>query len=480
MELRANDGRVIVRVRISYLATVAVALLLLFLGHRMATRNLLIFQDETQDVAMATALGLLGWETTHAPENDDDFMFMPLGEMLVFEAEISRGPRRGEVVTVAQVFDAFMDDMTREVRPGDLIFIVNIEGEWFFRGFSQEVTRATVRATGQRIMPSDEFTFMIQGERLVFEAEITRGARRGEIITATQSFGGFIEEGLREVRPGDSILLINFGEEWFFNGFFRTNRLLVLGLLFALCVLFFGRKKGFNTILSLGFTCAAVFAVFIPSILSGMNIYIMAVLVCVYTTVVTLLLVVGFNRKSFAAAVGCLSGIAATGIITLIMDRVLFLTGVVDEHSRFLMFLPIDGTINLRAIVFAGIIIGAMGAIMDVAMSISSSLWEIKEKARHIKFESLLKSGMNIGRDIFGTMANTLILAYIGTSLSVILILLVYTDSLLSLMNMEMIIVEILQALAGSFGILLTMPLTSFFCASFFLKDKRSVRSMRG
>jgi len=153
------------------------------------------------------------------------------------------------------------------------------------------------------------------------------------------------------------------------------------------------------------------------------------------------------------------------------MDRVLFLTGILDEHSRFLMFLPIEGTINLRAIVFAGIIIGAMGAIMDVAMSISSAMWEIKESAGRIKFEALLRSGMNIGRDIFGTMANTLILAYIGTSLSVILILLVYTDSLTSLLNMEMIVVEILQALTGSLGILFTIPLTSLFCSTIYLRD---------
>ena len=198
----------------------------------------------------------------------------------------------------------------------------------------------------------------------------------------------------------------------------------------------------------------------------------MALLVCAYTTIVTLSIVIGFNKKSLAAAVGCMSGIAVTGLITIIMDRVLFLTGILDEHSRFLIFLPIEGTINLRAIVFSGIIIGAMGAIMDVAMSISSAMWEIKESAGKIKFEALLRSGMTIGRDIFGTMANTLILAYIGTSLSVILILLVYTDSLTSLLNMEMIVVEILQALTGSFGILFTIPLTSLFCSTIYLKDK--------
>jgi uncharacterized membrane protein len=154
------------------------------------------------------------------------------------------------------------------------------------------------------------------------------------------------------------------------------------------------------------------------------------------------------------------------------MDKVLFLSGIVDEHSRYIANLPVEIPINLKAIIFAGIIIGAMGAIMDVAMSISSSLWEVKEKAGSIDFKTLFRSGLTIGRDIMGSMANTLILAYIGTSLSVVLILSVYSSSFLSLFNTEMIVVEILQALAGSLGLLFALPLTAFFCSVFYLRKK--------
>jgi uncharacterized membrane protein len=256
-----------------------------------------------------------------------------------------------------------------------------------------------------------------------------------------------------------------------FNGYYRLNKLIWLGIIFIFCVLIFGGKKGFNTILSLGLTCAAVFAVFIPSILSGKNIYLMALLVCTYTTAMTLLIVIGFNKKSIATAIGCISGILVTGLIIIIMDRVLRLTGIVDEHSRYLAYLPVEPPINLRAIIFGGIIIGTMGAIMDVSMSISSSLWEVKEQARNIKFNALFRSGLTIGRDIFGATAYTLILAYIGSSLSIVLILSVYTGSLGALFNMEMIVVEILQALAGGFGILLAMPLTALFCSAIYLKE---------
>ena len=131
--------------------------------------------------------------------------------------------------------------------------------------------------------------------------------------------------------------------------------------------------------------------------------------------------------------------------------------------------------IDLKAIIFAAILIGALGAIMDVSMSISSSLWEVKEKSGATSFNTLFRSGMNIGRDVMGTMANTLILAYIGSSLSIVLLLSAYSTSLIYLLNREMIVVEILQALVGSFGILFAMPLTSFICAIIYKENSERI-----
>ena len=110
------------------------------------------------------------------------------------------------------------------------------------------------------------------------------------------------------------------------------------------------------------------------------------------------------------------------------------------------------------------IVIGAMGAVMDVAMDISSSLNELHERAPKLGFTELFKSGMNIGRDVMGTMANTLVLAYIGSSLCSILIYITYSSSLLELLNRENIAVEMLQSITGSLAILLTIPLTTLVC----------------
>ena len=120
----------------------------------------------------------------------------------------------------------------------------------------------------------------------------------------------------------------------------------------------------------------AIFYVFIPAILAGRNIYIATIIVCLYAILSTLLTVVGPNKKALASIVGCLSGVLLAGLLMLALDTFLNLTGFVDHEMQFLTML--ENPLDLRAIIFAGVTIGAVGAIMDVAMSISSSLWELR------------------------------------------------------------------------------------------------------
>lgn len=119
-------------------------------------------------------------------------------------------------------------------------------------------------------------------------------------------------------------------------------------------------------------------------------------------------------KKTIATIIGCISGTVIAALGTAIMSEVLGLTGYVDEHSYYLTLLNTETPIDLTAIIFAAITIGAVGAIMDVAMDLSSSLYELSEQVPDMTFGKLCKSGFSIGRDIMGTMANTLVLAYIG------------------------------------------------------------------
>ncbi|MDR1157661.1 MAG: YibE/F family protein [Oscillospiraceae bacterium] len=303
----------------------------------------------------------------------------------------------------------------------------------------------------------------------MFEAKIIKGAQFSSIF-AVQETNQNYRSGVKEVEVGDKVIVVReWDASWSFVDYYRIDKIVWLGAAFVLLLLIFGRLKGFHAFLSLGLTCAAIFVVFIPSLLSGQNIYASSMIVCIFSIVVTIFIVTGVNRKSLAAIAGCSGGLIATGILTFLMNAALGITGVLNKDSAFFLYL-FKGShiVNLRAVIFAGIIIGAVGAMMDVAMSISSALWEIKEKAPGLGFGELLKSGFNISRDVMGTMSNTLVLAYIGNSLSVVVILTVYIKSFTELINRELVIIELLQAIIGSLGLLLTMPLASLICAALY------------
>ena len=310
---------------------------------------------------------------------------------------------------------------------------------------------------------------------VTFRAQLLEGPEEGKLVVATQSNEGTMAVQTREVEMGDKVMIYHQqfadgSDQWVFADYVRTDGLAVLGLVFLGLLLLFGRWKGLRTILSLSLTCAAVFAVFLPAVLGGRNIYLWALLTCLYVTLSTLFLLEGFHPKTAAAIAGCLGGVAVAGLLTLLMDRVLHLTGMVDEDSVYLLAMSPDTPIDLRAIIFAGILIGALGAVMDVAISLASALWEVKEQAPGVGLGGLCRSGFAIGRDMMGTMSNTLILAYMGSSLATVLLLVVYNGSLLGLLNREMIVVEILQALVGSIGLLLTAPLTTLISAFLFTR----------
>lgn len=312
-----------------------------------------------------------------------------------------------------------------------------------------------------------------KGKDITFKAKIILGKLKGTEVSALQSIDPFTGASMKEVEEGDKIILYNLDNEgsdneWVLGEYLRTDALLVLGIAFLIFLVIFGRFKGFNTIISLAFTCIAIFAVFIPAVLQGFNIYFWSIITCTFIIAMSFLIIYGANKKSLSAGIGCLVGILVSGILTLIMDKILKLTGLVSEESLYVIRVNPNHPIDLKAIIFAAILIGAIGAIMDVSMSIAAALAEFKEKLEYSPMSLLVKSGMAIGRDIMGTMANTLILAYIGSSLSVVLLLVSYNSSLLELLNKEMIVVEVLQALVGSIGILVTIPVTSLVCASLF------------
>ncbi len=288
------------------------------------------------------------------------------------------------------------------------------------------------------------------------------------ILTAVQVRSDITTENIRRIEVGDDIIVnkTENGTQYYFSEFIRSDAMIVLGIVFAVLLIVFGRTKGLNTILSLVFTCVSIFYVMIPAVLMGKNIYLWTSITCIYITASTLLLVNGANKKSLAAGIGCMGGVMISFMIAKITDLFIRMSGYIDDGSIYLSDLPYP--VDLKAIIYASILIGAIGAIMDVAVELSASLSEISAKVGKISFKELFWSGINIGRETMGTMSNTLILAYIGGGLSGVLLMVANSSSALFLFNMESVIFEILQALAGSIGILFCIPLTSFVCAALY------------
>lgn len=356
-----------------------------------------------------------------------------------------------------------------------------------FTNSDSEVTRATVTQVLDQASDTLELGGNTSYENTVvaFKCEIKSGEDAGKEVEALQTIDGMYagSQYVKAVEPGDKVILIraegatNMDGMWQFSDYYRFDKILILIGIFVVIILLIGRWKGVNTLLSLAFTFCFVFFVFVPAVMSGYNAYLWSCVTCVFTIVMTLILINSISKKTIATIIGCISGTVIAALGTAIMSEVLGLTGYVDEHSYYLTLLNTETPIDLTAIIFAAITIGAVGAIMDVAMDLSSSLYELSEQVPDMTFVKLCKSGFSIGRDIMGTMANTLVLAYIGSSLSCIMILLTYTASSLDLLSREVIVVELLQAVVGSLAILLTVPCTIVICGILYIGHNNKRRT---
>lgn len=322
---------------------------------------------------------------------------------------------------------------------------------------------------------------------ILFSVKLYDGEFKGRTIKAVQMQDDFIALKSDAVKKGDSVIILQLNGDaspsltentpnqeifdnpvFVFEEFYRFSSIMVLLFVFVVLLLIFGGIKGLNTLISLVLTCASLFCWFIPSIFNGANLYVSSISVCLYIIVMTVIIVNGINKKSLASIAGCFGGVLVAAALSVIMKNAMHINGYLNNDSLYLESLLPGGQKDLVAVLFSAIIIGAVGAVMDVSMSLSSALYELAESVKDISFKQLVKSGFAIGRDMMGTMANTLILAYIGSSLSFILVLIAYNSSFLGLLNNQIIAFEIMQALTGSIGILCGIPLTTFIASALY------------
>ncbi len=298
------------------------------------------------------------------------------------------------------------------------------------------------------------------------KVEIKSGRHKGEniivenIIDETFAYNIIVEQGdrvllhLEEDEDGSIIA-------GYISDIERDRYLMYLTVSFILLLIIIGGLKGLKSVITLTITAFAVVKILIPMILKGYNPIILSILICIGIIVITLFIVSGINKKTISSIIGTSGGVLVAGIITLIVGSASNLTGLGNEEAQMLMFIPQGTDFDFRGILFAGIIIGALGAVMDVSMSISSAMSEVESVNPSISTKDLIKSGMNVGKDIMGTMSNTLILAYTGGAIQLMILFLAYDISFVEIINRDMIASEVLRALAGSIGLILSIPLTA-------------------
>ena len=313
----------------------------------------------------------------------------------------------------------------------------------------------------------------------IVELKLLSGEFKGSMVEATSSssylFGAHCEKGMKVVA------IVNESNGELVASVYSQNRGPVLWILigiFIAVVFLIGGKKGLASIGGLLFTMLCIFLLFLPMIYKGISPIFAAIVVVVLTTVVTMILIDGVSRKSVTAILGTILGVVVAAVFALLFGKAAGISGYNVSDIEELVYLAEKTDIRIGELLFAGILIAALGAVMDVGMSIASTLNELQEKKEIMSVKELFASGMNVGRDMMGTMSNTLILAFTGGSLNTLVFIYAYDYPYLQIINMYSIGIELMQGLSASMGVVLTVPFTSLIGA-WLLGKRKGVKTVK-
>lgn len=282
-------------------------------------------------------------------------------------------------------------------------------------------------------------------------------------------------------KVGDKIIVSieeENGEPVSISVFNYKKQNVVYGLIaiFFLAIILLAGLKGIKAILSLIFTGAMIVFFMLPMFFKGYSPIPITIITVAITTIVTFLLIDKPCKKTYSAILGTIIGVVIAGIVSYISSKIAHISGLTTNEAEGLIYVAEHRNLKINGLMFSSILIASLGAIMDVAMSISSSIFEINATNPKITSRELLKSGMNIGKDIMGTMSNTLILAFAGSSLNMIIFIIAYSMPYRQIVNLDFIVSETIQGLSGSIGIILTVPITALI-SSYFVKRNRKVKA---
>ena len=339
-------------------------------------------------------------------------------------------------------------------------------GQTFEKGKVTEILQDNLDTNGTRV-----------GEQKV-RVKMLTGARKGEELDITSSsgylFGAACKIGMKVIVmqsvAGETTIASVYTQD-------REWVIYIFALLYLLALCIIGGKQGIKGCLGLVFTFFCVIFVYLPLVYLRFSPFWAAVFICFLTTLVTMYLIGGPTKKTCAATLGTLAGVVLAGLSAWCFSKASGISGYNVSDIETLMTLWNTNRIQVDGLLFSGLLISCLGATMDVAMSISSAIDEIYKQNASLSRKELFKAGMRVGRDMMGTDSNTLILAFAGSSVSTLLLDYAYDLPYQQIINSNNIGIAIMQGLAGSFGIVLSVPLTVLICAVLFHKRETVTQS---
>lgn len=332
--------------------------------------------------------------------------------------------------------------------------LVNTEGRTFEKATVVEILQDNIQENGSRV-----------GDQVVL-LRMETGPQKGQILQANSPsgllFGANCEPGMSVITISSLVGQLNVTTVYNVD---RTMPIYLFVGLFLLLLCLIGGKKGVKSAVALVFSFILFIYLFFPMVMHGISPFLAAVVNCSIVIALTICLINGFTIKALTAIISTFFGLLTAGFTADIFGHFTVLSGYNVSNIESLLFVSQNTLIDVGEILFAGVLFASLGAVMDIAMDVSSAVNELHVKNPNLSTRELFNSGMNVGRDVMGTMSTTLILAFFGGSLGVWVLDYVYDLPYLQLINSNSIGIEIMQGFSGSFGVVFTVPIVAFISA---------------
>lgn len=309
------------------------------------------------------------------------------------------------------------------------------------------------------------------------QVEILTGRYKGETTYVTNYFSSLYNV---RVSQGDKVSIrIDTGDSGYqvsIYNYYRVPQMLGCVAAFVLLLIVIGGKKGAKSAAALIFTMVCIIGILLPLSLKGYSPLWITIFIILICNLLTFFLIDGIQTKTIIASAGSVCGVLAGAAFALAAQWMMSVTILQTEEAETLLLITTTTKLELKDLFLCGILIACMGAVMDVSMSIASAVAEIHSVNPQLGTWELFRSGMNIGRDAMGTMSNTLILAFAGNSFNMLLMIYSYGIGFQQLMNTDFTAVEVIRSIAGSIGIICTVPIVAFMAGAAFGKKQKRLR----